>query len=443
MKNIFLALCLCAAGLIGRAQGLIMPANGIKLRTSGNINLVSNNASLTAEGDADLSSASLVFRGANTASLALGFSNVVKSITVDKEGGPLLLQSAVNVSSDVTLVKGHLNLNNHNLHLLPAAALIGESETARITGPNGGQVIITLPLNAPQSANPGNLGFIISSSANLGVTTLRRGHTAAVPNGIQRFYDVIPSSNGQLNAAIRIHYLDAELDGTLENGLVIFQKEGGVFKSIGRDTANAASNIAGKSNVLQLTSFTLASPTGSPLPVNFVSFNAVCAGGNAKLSWQTAQEVNTKSFVVERSGNGSLWEALGEVQASGAAGPVSDYSFTTPAFTGWFRIVGVDLDGKKTFSPIVRSSCAPLNSITVYPNPAHSSANISIMSEEPGTAGILMYDANGRLVKQLQKNIEAGRNQISLDVSALPSGVYLLVVRSGATEQKITLQKTN
>lgn len=440
MKKIFLALCLCIGSLLSDAQGLVT-ANGIKLRTSGNIHVVSSNASLTAAGDADLSSASLVFRGTNTVSLATGSAHAIKSIIVDKEDGFLLLQSEINVGNDVTLVKGRLNLNSHNLQLSPAAVLIGENETARITGPNGGQVIITVPLNAPQSANPGNLGFFISSAANLGVTTIRRGHTVATPNGIERFFDVIPANNIQLNAAVRLHYLDVELSGTLENALTVFQKEGSLFKGIGRDTANTATNIVGKNNVFQLTSFTLASPTGSPLPVNFISFAASCTNGKTTLAWQTAQEVNTKSFAIERSVNGSSWEVMGEVQASGSAGSVTVYSFISEGFTGWFRIVGVDLDGKKTFSPIAKSSCASLNSITVYPNPAHSSANISITSSEAGTARVLMYDAKGRLVKQLQKTIVTGRNQIALDVSALPAGVYLLLVQNGATEQKITLQK--
>ena len=75
------------------------------------------------------------------------------------------------------LVSGQLDLLANNLTLVTSDGTItGEDENTRITSTSTGSIIKAVDLNAPHSINPGNIGIEISSSANLGLTEIRRGH---------------------------------------------------------------------------------------------------------------------------------------------------------------------------------------------------------------------------------------------------------------------------
>jgi hypothetical protein len=65
---------------------------------------------------------------------------------------------------------------------------------------------------------------VISSTAKLGATIIRRGHAiqtgiGGTNNSIQRYYDILPTNNNNLKATVRISYFDAELNGLAENNL--------------------------------------------------------------------------------------------------------------------------------------------------------------------------------------------------------------------------------
>ena len=72
----------------------------------------------------------------------------------------------------------------------------GESPSSYITGPSGGEIIITVFLNDPINENPGNIGAAISTFANPGTTTFKRGHAVQDVNGRTwnrfRYYDISP-----------------------------------------------------------------------------------------------------------------------------------------------------------------------------------------------------------------------------------------------------------
>src|SRR5690606_1462662 len=104
-------------------------------------------------------------------------------------------------------------------------------ETSHIIGPLGGEVTVTVPLNAPSSVNAGNLGAVISSVQNLGEVLIKRGHRAiTLTNGqsIQRSYVITPSNNGGLDATLRLRYLDSELNGLPEGDLGLWRSVDGL-----------------------------------------------------------------------------------------------------------------------------------------------------------------------------------------------------------------------
>lgn len=96
---------------------------------------------------------------------------------------------------------------------------------------------------------------------------------------------------------------------------------------------------------------------GNPvvLPVVFSFFRAELKNGNALLTWATAQEQNAKSFVIERSTDGSNWIAIGSVKAAGTSNTQQNYSFTdNKILTGKisYRIKQLDIDGRFEYTAL-------------------------------------------------------------------------------------------
>ena len=153
------------------------------------------------------------------------FNNVEVALTGTSK---IILQRAINISQGLGFQSGLLDLNNNNIDLGTTGAVNGESEATRIIGANGGYIQIVNTLNAPTSANPGNLGAIFTSAQNFGNTIIRRGHKSQVNSvgagsGILRYYDISPANNTGLNATLRFSYLNTELNSLNENGLVLWR----------------------------------------------------------------------------------------------------------------------------------------------------------------------------------------------------------------------------
>jgi hypothetical protein len=202
------------------------------------------------------------FRFTGNVTTHIGGSNITQFevIEIAKTGmAALQLNRSIGINSSIDFVSGLLDLNGNNILLQPAALLNGEKESSHITGLGGGFVEITQNLVAPTAVNPGNLGLIISSSANPGVTTIRRGHqsqtnSSGTGNSIFRYYDVMPSNNTALNATLRIQYLDAELNGLAENLLTLCKRQT-AWTSHGFASRDAAINFVEQTGINDLSRF--------------------------------------------------------------------------------------------------------------------------------------------------------------------------------------------
>lgn len=67
----------------------------------------------------------------------------------------------------------------------------------------------------------------------------------------------------------------------------------------------------------------------------------------------------------------------------------------------------------------------PLN---LYPNPAQDAVALDLEAPSPGTYVVRIYNLQGRQVYQAAPQVSAGLNRISLDISHLTKGMYLLVL---------------
>ncbi len=66
----------------------------------------------------------------------------------------------------------------------------------------------------------------------------------------------------------------------------------------------------------------------------------------------------------------------------------------------------------------------------ITPNPANDLVNLSVYLERASDVTVNLYNINGEIVKELNKNLAFGSNEVKLNVSDLPGGEYFVLVDS-------------
>ena len=171
--------------------------------------------------------------------------------------------------------------------------------------------------------------------------------------------------------------------------------------------------------------------TSGPLPVSFSLFNANCNNGSVELTWKTATETNSGNFSVEKSSDGRAWTVLTTVSAAGQSTSERSYSYIDRSgnSNNFYRIVEEGLDGRKTYSSIVRNNCSDKQTFSVFPNPVDDKAVVTISSAQNTRLSLSVFDSKGAIVRTQQSLIQQGTNQISVNMSGLAQGTYTLMAQ--------------
>ncbi|MEI2822353.1 MAG: hypothetical protein BWZ05_01863 [Bacteroidetes bacterium ADurb.BinA245] len=358
----------------------------------------------------------------------------------------LSLESDALVSNAFVFTSGLLELNNKNIDLGTTGFLQNENESSRIVGASGGYILRTVSMNAPNAVNAGNLGAIITSSANLGNVIIKRGHKAQSGTGITgsilRYYDIVPANNSNLNATLRFSYFDAELNGLTEAAIDLFKSSNnGTSWAVQTSTNhNATANYLEKTGITDFSLWTL-SPSGGPLPVTGLEFYTKRLNNTTvQLDWKTIQEINNKGFHIERKKANENSFVTVDFVASIAIGGNSSFplSYTTTDannFTGntYYRLKQEDIDGRSAYSiiRIVKGDVNKQLAMQVWPIP--SSGPVNILASGLAKPDVLMvFDITGKLVKQ-----QTLQNNTPVQLNNLTPGTY--VVR--LAENKDLMQK--
>ncbi|HQQ93117.1 MAG TPA: T9SS type A sorting domain-containing protein [Bacteroidia bacterium] len=180
--------------------------------------------------------------------------------------------------------------------------------------------------------------------------------------------------------------------------------------------------------------------TASPLPIVLRQFAAEPADDHVGLSWETASELNSDHFTLERSSDGRAFVFVQKVSASGNSSSIRRYAFEDhDALEGlnYYRLKLFDKDGSDQSFPLVFADLrrTPLNEVQLFPNP--STGYVDVKGWKAGsTDQVVVMDESGRLVKT---SLYSGR----LDLSDLIPGVYTVKLISGAQTrvQKLVISK--
>jgi hypothetical protein len=204
-------------------------------------------------------------------------------------------------------------------------------------------------------------------------------------------------------------------------------------------SANASSNpTLGSNNPNNDNASSSISVTG-PLPVALVSFTARAQENRTvALTWVTSLETNNKGFLIERSKDLAHFEKVADVnEVAPMSNALKTYHLTDQmpfAGTSYYRLTQTDLSGKATAYPVV-SVILRDAAYGVFPNPVVSEQRFALGLDEPETATVNFFSADGRPLSLQKMGIESG-NLMLKSVDKLPAGVYVLTVQERGLTRK-------
>ncbi len=167
------------------------------------------------------------------------------------------------------------------------------------------------------------------------------------------------------------------------------------------------------------------------LPVELYEFDGKLVEKKSHLNWSTVSEQNNDFFTIERSNDGRSFEILDKIVGKGTTTEFQNYTFIDPnpaLGINYYRLSQTDFDGRsERIGDLVVIENNNDGNISIRPNPVQDAqVNISLVTENRSSIAIQLYNMNGQLMKNQQSDLIKGKNEISLNVDDLTSGVYLM-----------------
>lgn len=186
----------------------------------------------------------------------------------------------------------------------------------------------------------------------------------------------------------------------------------------------------------------LITASGNTFPVEWLDFTATQTGlQTVTLDWTTASESNNVGFNIERSVDGVSFEKIGHLEGAGNSSERQAYRFIdqkAQASSLYYLIEQVDVDGVVSYSEIrnvqLEASFEPR--IYLYPNPASEHLIVIIKADPADSYSLRLMDMQGKTVYESKK--ELAGEEIQIAISAIPDGMYALVLTNQLTEEMIS-----
>ncbi|MES2773040.1 MAG: S8 family peptidase [Bacteroidota bacterium] len=251
----------------------------------------------------------------------------------------------------------------------------------------------------------------------------------SVNNSFHHKASIVGSATRFVNARMKIYYGN---DGVLNASQLRVAKDDGGTNWVdlgGSGTANGTGSIT-SDPFTSFSDFVLAD-AGGALPVTWLYFKGWKSNQQSNLEWATANEFNTKEFIIERSIDGVRFSRMATVTAQGTTAGTHTYNTTDAVpFKGvnYYRLKQLDKDGKFVYSIIVKIDFDQSRGLVINPNPVSDWMMLTLP-----TGGAAMqssvYDAEGRLL--LTQKLGTA-TQARINVAMLPTGSYRILLTDGS-----------
>ena len=392
----------------------------------------------------------------NSGSDSLYFKNVRLENTA---GEAFVLSENMIVKDDLVLTNGNLKTDSTAMIILKDSATISGSSTAYVEGPikkigtTGGQDI-TFPVGTKTTYAPITISAISDQLSEVTVQYL----SEPPPFGAEIFESTINnvSTDGHWMVEKNINTGDLNLTLTWEDSaeagineiddLVVAGWDGTEWKNYGQQSAGMigaggfVSNSLSEPPPFGAEIFTLASTSSlNSLPVELQMFKAMPRSGSVDLEWHTESEINFSHFLVERSADGRIYQAIQYVKSTGGATTPARYTFEDLSpYADWnyYRLRMEDQDGSFEYSPVEVVKSKENTSIIVYPNPVVDVLYIQDAESQEGVVSVEIFDQNSSKLLEEVIRLDNGPVQLAKEnIQSLPSGFYIVKITGKSRSQ--------
>jgi uncharacterized repeat protein (TIGR01451 family) len=183
---------------------------------------------------------------------------------------------------------------------------------------------------------------------------------------------------------------------------------------------------------------------GFILNCQIITFKGLSQGQMVRLDWTVLCRQEVAHFIVERSTDNLIFNAIGTVAGRPVVNEIDSYHGTDDIslLNGdvvYYRLKTVMHDGKTytSNSISIRRDSRKNTVVQIFPNPVRDQLQVSVTAATGLAAQFYLLDGNGKLVKKYTENILPGSNTFTYsETRNLPNGVYYLRVNLG--EQPVT-----
>ena len=287
--------------------------------------------------------------------------------------------------------------------------------------------------------------------------------TSRIGNGkkyLNRHLTISPQKQPGGQVLIRLYISKAEYDQLVSDGgvssignLKIIKNEDSATSVMSSNTTlvNTTVSEAFGSNgyVLQgeisgFSSFYFASDP-IVLPLQFLTFKGALQKNTTILQWETANEVNTSHFEVERSIDGNNFRLIGTVEAAGNStgtlkySHVDDKALLQSATKLYYRLKQVDEDGSFTYSKTIIIALNSDYTVSMHPNPITDVLKIRLSLSKAQKVQIYVTDVNGRDVYKASRFVSAGQSELQINTKAWHAQLYSVRI-TGSDNKPLAVQ---
>ncbi|MBC7485683.1 MAG: T9SS type A sorting domain-containing protein [Cytophagaceae bacterium] len=319
---------------------------------------------------------------------------------------------------------------------------------------NGGSVASDYNSSSPGTTDngDGNSGggaggtILLDISTYIGTTTLEAAGGKGGNTGYLDF-DYGPGGGGGGGVLWSSSPVGASLSANVSAGTAGISGTGRPDAShlYGSGTAWGATNgTAG--NILNSLSVPQSTSTSScALPVELLSFQAKATGKYiVQVTWSTATELNNAFFSLEKSTDGIHFSAVAHVAGQEYSHQLTPYIFTEEVSAYallYYRLWQTDIDGhtvdlgiRKVYPELGKTAV-----LSVYPNPCKEELLIPLLSSQKEHVQHLVFVNS--IGEMLEADWEETETILSIDTSALPPGLYSLIINNQDHNQIIKVLK--
>lgn len=165
------------------------------------------------------------------------------------------------------------------------------------------------------------------------------------------------------------------------------------------------------------------------LPLQWLNVSGkLNANKQATINWQV-QENNVAKYEIEKSSDGRTFTRIGFINSKGDG--TNNYTFIESTLlngVNYYRIKQINIDGKHTYSSIIKLNNSNSSQISIYPNPAKDV--VTINGAKMGS-NLILTDLNGKLLLKMVVT----QNSFTIDIRKYASGVYVVKTDEGVIQK--------